>query len=75
MIAAKVKTYYKVPAKMGQFQGVITISISTYDSPQQKSATKTEDFTAEGDRHWGDSVPLQNAIEAVCKEIKRKYKP
>jgi hypothetical protein len=75
MIIAKVKSYYKEPARLGQFQGNVTISISRYDSLQQKSPTKKQEFTAKGDRSWGDSVPLQNAIQEVCEEIKRKYKP
>jgi hypothetical protein len=75
MIVAKVITYYKRPSTMGQFVGVLTISISNYDSPQQKKPSSTQEFTAEGNRHWGDSVPLENTIEAMCKKIRRKYKP
>ncbi len=74
MIVVKVITYYKKPAAMGQSEGVLTISISNYDSPRQKTPVSTQQFTAEGDRHWGDSVPLQNAIDEVCKQIRRKYK-
>jgi hypothetical protein len=75
MIVMKVVIYYKKPAPMGQFVGVLTISISNYDSPRQKTPVSTQEFTAEGDRHWGDSVPLENAIDAMCKKISRKYKP
>lgn len=74
LVVAHVKSYYKVPAKMGQYQAVITVLISVYDSPQQQSPTRTEEFTAKGDRHWGDSVPLQNAIQSVCRKIKSNFK-
>jgi hypothetical protein len=75
MIVVKVIIYYKKPAVMGQFVGVLTVSISNYDSPRQKTPVSTQEFTAEGNRHWGDSVPLENTIEAICKKISRKYKP
>ena len=75
MIAVNVITYFKKPARMGQSFGVLTISISNYDSPRQKTPASTQEFTAEGGRHWGDSAPLQNAIDEVCKEIRREYKP
>jgi hypothetical protein len=75
MIVAKVKSYYKEPSTMGQYCGVMTLTISTYLSPQNKLPAKTQELSAKGNRHWGDSAPLENAIEAICKEIRRNYKP
>jgi len=74
LITVKVESYYKEPARLGQFVGVISIIIETYDSIQQEKPTRTETFSARGELHWGDSVPFENAIISVSKKIKSKFR-
>jgi hypothetical protein len=73
LIIARVKSYHKEPARMGQYQGVVTITIETYSDLAKNTPDRTEEFTAKGGRHWGDSVPLENAFEAVSRRIRRNY--
>jgi len=73
-IVVKVESYHKEPAVIGQFVGVITISIELYDSMQQNTLYSIQKFKAEGGRHWGDTVPLENAVKSVSKSIRRHLK-
>lgn len=75
LIVARVKSYHKEPARMGQYEGVVTIVIEVYNSVQQSKPTSIEEFSAKGKRHWGDSVPLENSFQSVSKIIKRDFKP
>lgn len=74
LIVARVKSYHKEPARMGQYEGVVTVVIETYSDLAKDTPDRTEEFTAKGGRHWGDSVPLENAFEAVSKSIRRNYR-
>lgn len=60
---------------MGQFEGVIEIQALTFKSTNDAQPDRIQNFRATGERHWGDSVPLQNAIKEVCKKIKKQYIP
>lgn len=73
LIVIRVKSYHKEPARMGQYEGVVTVSIESYNQIGQESPARVDQFTAKGGRHWGDSVPLENAFEAVSKKIRRNY--
>ena len=74
MVIAKVKSYHKEPARMGQYQGVVSITIDFYNSVGDKRPSRIEEFEAKGGRHWGDSVPLENAFQAVSTKIKLNHR-
>lgn len=74
LIIAKVKSYHTERAILGQYTGVITISISSFNSPRQEAPTSIKEFNATGARHWGQLGPLQNALHTVCRDIERYYK-
>jgi hypothetical protein len=74
LIVCKIKSYFKEPAQMGQYEGIITIIVETYNSINDRSPVRIEEFSARGERHWGDSVPLENAFKAVSDKIKRNIK-
>lgn len=73
LVIARVKSYHKEPARMGRYQGVVRIAIETYNSVTDKKPARVEEFEAKGGRHWGDSVPLENAFQSVSKHIRRNY--
>ncbi len=71
LVITRVKSYHKEPARMGQYQGVVRISVEIYNSVTDRRPTRVEEYEAKGGRHWGDSVPLENAFQAVSKKIRR----
>ncbi len=75
VVIVKLQKYHKEPARMGQFEGVIEIQALTFKSINDTKPDRVQNFRAIGERHWGDSVPLQNAIKEVCKKIKKLYVP
>ena len=72
IILVEVKLYHTEPARMGQNVGIVTILIKFYDPTNSTKPHSQREFSAKGERHWGDSVPLQSAFKSVSEEIKRK---
>lgn len=70
VIAVRLKSYHKEPARMGQFRGFITIDVLYFDSPQSAKPSEIKTFEASGKVHWGDSTPFANAVESVCRKIR-----
>lgn len=73
LIVCKIKSYIKEPARMNQYEGTVTVIIETYNSINDLKPIKIEEFSAKGERHWGESIPLENAFTAVSKKIKKGY--
>lgn len=73
VVVVKLKNYYKTTAKLGQFQGNITIEALTFGSASDMEPKSTQAFTAIGGRDWGSSKLLMNSIEKVVKKIKVEY--
>jgi hypothetical protein len=67
----KLKSYTKEPAIFGQSEGKATVSVLHFHSTYADAPDKEISVTASGDRHWGDSIPFINAIQAVCDKIQR----
>jgi hypothetical protein len=71
VVLAKLKSYSREPAIFGQYEGKATITILHFASTTADTPDKQVDVTANGDRHWGDTVPFLNAIKAVCEQIQK----
>ena len=74
-VEIRVKSYHKEPARLGQYIGCITVSITLLDYSDRKPLSVIE-ISEKGKLHWGDYVPFQNAVDKLCKRIcyELKYK-
>ncbi|HBG06665.1 MAG: hypothetical protein A2075_10140 [Geobacteraceae bacterium GWC2_58_44] len=71
VVLAKLESYTREPAIFGQYQGKANVKILQFKSPDADAPNKEVEITATGERHWGDSVPFMNAIQAVCAKIQK----
>lgn len=68
----KVENYHTEPARLSQNKGTITVVVYIFRTLKDKEPYKKFIFIADGDRHWGDTTPFENAVKAVSKEIKKE---
>jgi len=71
VMVAKVKSYVKEPARMGQWVGNLTVEVLTFDSPRANKPNESQDFQGNSGRTWGSSGPFRDASDAVAKDIRR----
>lgn len=74
IIKCTIVSYHKEPSSMGQYEGIMSVKIEIFSSPEMNNPETTVEITERGSRHWGDSVPLENAAKAVSKAIAKKLK-
>jgi hypothetical protein len=72
VVLTKLKSYTKEPAIFGQFEGKASVTILHFRSTGSDAPDKEVEVSATGERHWGESVPFLNAIQAVCAKIQKK---
>jgi len=70
IIKFNLKHYEKIPAKLNQWEGYIIIEVVIFNNKNDKNP-QSYIFEAVGKRHWGDSIPFENAINALCEKINR----
>lgn len=70
VISVRLDDYHTKPAKMDQHVGIISLTIYFFHSPKDHKPNNSFTVTAQGERHWGNSTPLENALEAVVEKIK-----
>ena len=68
-ILLRIKEYFKIPDKRGQFRGNITLEILFFKTTEEVAPYKTYKISATGKRHWGDNTPLFNALERIVSKI------
>ena len=68
-ILLRIKEYFKMPNRRGQFKGNITLEILIFRTTEDADPYKTYKISAIGKRHWGDNTPLFNAIERLVSKI------
>lgn len=73
VIIVKLKKYIKREAKLGQFQGDITIDALCFKSIRDDKPYKILEFHSIGDRFWGDANALKEAVKAVVQKIQDKF--
>lgn len=71
VVLAKLQSYTREPAILGQYEGKATVNLLHFKSPYADAPDKEVEVTATGERHWGDSVPFLNAIQEVCAKIQK----
>jgi hypothetical protein len=69
VIVASLVSYRVGSSLMGQKVGEITIMVHFFKTPQDQKPYKSLRITAVGDRDWGNSMPLENAVEKLEDEI------
>lgn len=69
VVIAKIESYHTRPARMDQRYGTIKITFHFFDPASSEKPYKSETIIAEGDRHWGNSTPLENALIEAAEEI------
>jgi hypothetical protein len=73
VIIVKLKKYSKLEAKLGQYQGDITIDALCFKSIRDEKPYKIQEFHAIGDRFWGDANALKEAVKAIVKRVDKKF--
>jgi hypothetical protein len=74
VVVCTIVSYHKEPSSIGQYEGVMAVKIEIFSSPEMNKPENTVNITERGSRHWGDSVPLENAAKAVSKAITKKLR-
>jgi hypothetical protein len=74
IITCTIVSYHKEPSSIGQYEGVMSVKIEIFPNPEMDKPENTIQITQRGTRHWGDSVPLENAAKAVSKAITKKLR-
>lgn len=70
VVVATIDSYHTRPAKMDQRHGTIKITFHFFNAASDEKPYNSVTLVAEGDRHWGNSTPLENSIIEITKKIR-----
>lgn len=71
VVIASLQSYQTHPASLEQKEGEITVIFHFFNNPNEQKPYKSLKLTVRGEKHWGNSTPLENAIKELAVELKR----
>jgi hypothetical protein len=73
LIVIEILSYSTKPACKGEKEGTVSVKVTFYSNMDKKNIIQQKSFTGQGkcDYSWGDSRPMSQAFEKLCKQIER----
>jgi hypothetical protein len=70
VVVASLQSYQTHSASLEQKEGEITVIFHFFNNPNEQKPYKSLKLTARGEKHWGNSTPLENSIKELAVELK-----